>query len=291
MTAPVPASEPRSDFDRALKHAAITGIVTFGMLLPLIGFRTVQNMRNELVLETRPLLLAVFVLIAIAGSLVRLARSHPLAAPPRRRACSGRERAPGALARADREMVHSLRARLRHPLSGDRDLGRRLRRRGEMDRQFRHPDPDLRDAGLGIEHRGRPRRPARSRLCRVLRGRRLFLRAAGQGIRVLVLDPAAARRHPLRLLGHPARLSGAAAARRLSRHRHARLRRDHPADPDQLGGFHRRLCRHQRHPASDIFRHPVQCQRRRLRCGLRPGIHAALSHDLSLLRHSRAWRC
>ena len=55
---------------RALKHAAITGIVTFGMLLPLIGFRTVQDMRNELVLETRPLLLAIFVLIATAGSLV-----------------------------------------------------------------------------------------------------------------------------------------------------------------------------------------------------------------------------
>ena len=70
MTAPVSASEPRIDFNRAVKHAAIAGIVTFGMLLPLIGFRTIQDMRNELVLETRPLLLAIFVLIAIAGSLV-----------------------------------------------------------------------------------------------------------------------------------------------------------------------------------------------------------------------------
>ena len=58
----------------------------------------------------------------------------------------------------------------------------------QVDRQFRHPDPDLRDARLGPEHRGRPRRPARSRLRRVLRGRRLFLRAAGQELRPVVLD-------------------------------------------------------------------------------------------------------
>ena len=70
MTAPSPAVEPRIDFNRALKHAAIAGIVTFGMLLPLIGFRTIQDMRNELVLETRPLMLAIFVLIAMAGSLL-----------------------------------------------------------------------------------------------------------------------------------------------------------------------------------------------------------------------------
>ena len=70
MTAPVPASEPRIDLNRALKQAAIVSIVTFGMLLPLIGFRTVQDMRNELVLETRPLLLAIFVMIAAAGSLL-----------------------------------------------------------------------------------------------------------------------------------------------------------------------------------------------------------------------------
>ncbi len=42
----------------------------------------------------------------------------------------------------------------------------------------RHPDPDLRDARLGPEHRRRPRRPARPRLRRLLRRRRLCLRAA-----------------------------------------------------------------------------------------------------------------
>jgi branched-chain amino acid transport system permease protein len=70
MTAPAPASEPRIDYNRAFKQAAIAGIIAFGMLLPLIGFRTTQDIRNELVLETRPLLLAIFVLIVIAGSLL-----------------------------------------------------------------------------------------------------------------------------------------------------------------------------------------------------------------------------
>ena len=60
--------------------------------------------------------------------------------------------------------------------------------RAQVDRQFRHPDPDLRHARLGPEHRRRPRRPARSRLRRLLRGRRLFLRAARQDIRPVVLD-------------------------------------------------------------------------------------------------------
>lgn len=70
MTAPVPASEPRIDIIRALKHAAVSGLVAFGLLLPLVGFRTVTDMRNELVLETRPLLLATFVLLAMACSLL-----------------------------------------------------------------------------------------------------------------------------------------------------------------------------------------------------------------------------
>jgi branched-chain amino acid transport system permease protein len=70
MTAPSSASEPRIDYNRAFKQAAIAGIVAFGMLLPLIGFRTIQDIRNELVLETRPLLLAIFVLLVMAGSLL-----------------------------------------------------------------------------------------------------------------------------------------------------------------------------------------------------------------------------
>ena len=86
----------------------------------------------------------------------------------------------------------------------------RAGRLAEMDQQLRRPDPDLRHAGLGTEHRGRPRRPARSRLRRVLRGRRLFLRAALDHFRPVVLDLPAARRHSRRDVGRHSRLSGAA---------------------------------------------------------------------------------
>src|SRR3989475_2127074 len=52
---------------RALRQAAITGLIAFGLLLPLIGFNTVQNIRNELILETRWPLLAAMVAIIAGG--------------------------------------------------------------------------------------------------------------------------------------------------------------------------------------------------------------------------------
>ena len=58
---------------------------------------------------------------------------------------------------------------------------------------------------------------------------------------LLLLDPDAGRRHPRGLLGHYPRFSRPAAARRLPRHRHARLRRDHPPRADQLEGLLERL--------------------------------------------------
>ena len=61
---------------------------------------------------------------------------------------------------------------------------------------------------------------------------------------------------PRGALGHHARLPGAAAARRLSRHRDAGLRRDHPPGADQLGRPHQRLRRHFRHPAPELLRPP-----------------------------------
>jgi branched-chain amino acid transport system permease protein len=60
---PHPATRP--NIARAVKDAAITALVTFALFLPLIGFKTVQNMRNELELETRfPLLLSIVAVIA-----------------------------------------------------------------------------------------------------------------------------------------------------------------------------------------------------------------------------------
>ncbi|MEA2906830.1 MAG: branched-chain amino acid transport system permease protein [Alphaproteobacteria bacterium] len=58
-------SPARPDLARAWRDAAFAGLLTFGLFLPLIGFDTVQNIRNELVLETRwPLLLAMVALVA-----------------------------------------------------------------------------------------------------------------------------------------------------------------------------------------------------------------------------------
>jgi branched-chain amino acid transport system permease protein len=51
----------------ALKDAAFAGLLAFGLFLPLIGFQTVQNMRNELELVTRWPLLLIFVAI-VAGA-------------------------------------------------------------------------------------------------------------------------------------------------------------------------------------------------------------------------------
>jgi branched-chain amino acid transport system permease protein len=61
-----PPRSARVDFGRALRQSAITGLITFGLFLPLIGFNTVQNIHNELVLETRWPLLAASV-AAVAG--------------------------------------------------------------------------------------------------------------------------------------------------------------------------------------------------------------------------------
>jgi branched-chain amino acid transport system permease protein len=64
----------RVNVARALRDAALTALIAFALLLPLVGFKTIQNMRNELELETRlPLLLSIVAVIAAArlfGSLV-----------------------------------------------------------------------------------------------------------------------------------------------------------------------------------------------------------------------------
>jgi branched-chain amino acid transport system permease protein len=70
MAAEANNSAPRSDLLRALRLAALTGLVAFGLLLPLIAFRAVHDIRNELVLETRWPLFATFVAIAFAARLL-----------------------------------------------------------------------------------------------------------------------------------------------------------------------------------------------------------------------------
>jgi branched-chain amino acid transport system permease protein len=63
----LPDTGARTNVARALKDGAITAAIAFALLLPLIGFKTVQNMRNELELETRfPLLLTIVAIITAA---------------------------------------------------------------------------------------------------------------------------------------------------------------------------------------------------------------------------------
>ena len=57
----------RVDILRALREALLAGLIALGLFLPLIGLNTVQNIHNELVLETRWPLLAVLVAIIAGG--------------------------------------------------------------------------------------------------------------------------------------------------------------------------------------------------------------------------------
>ena len=65
-----PAQSQRIDLPRALRETAFTALIACGLFLPLIGFVTVTDMRNELVLDTRWELLAVFVAIVAGGRLM-----------------------------------------------------------------------------------------------------------------------------------------------------------------------------------------------------------------------------
>ena len=139
------AQDPRVDKVRALRDAGITALLAFGLFLPLIGFQTVTNVRNDLILTTRwPLLFAIVAFVGfgrLAYSLVVFPRLH--ASAPKS------ESARPAWRVTVWTMVHPVCDRVRRCVSRNRHCHCRLRSRGKVDRQFRHPDPDLRDARLG----------------------------------------------------------------------------------------------------------------------------------------------
>jgi branched-chain amino acid transport system permease protein len=57
----------RVDVFGALRDAAFTGLMALGLFLPLIGFQTITNIRDELILATRwPLLLAFVAITAVS---------------------------------------------------------------------------------------------------------------------------------------------------------------------------------------------------------------------------------
>ena len=119
--------------------------------------------------------------------------------------------------------------------------------------RYRDADFDLHHARLGLECGRRARWPARSRLRRLLRGRRLQLRADLNTNGLVLLGLPAACRLLRSTLGHDAWFPCPAPSRRLFGHRDARLWRDHPHRPHQLAKLDRRPERHQPHPAPHLF--------------------------------------
>ncbi|HET7382895.1 MAG TPA: high-affinity branched-chain amino acid ABC transporter permease LivM [Pseudolabrys sp.] len=60
------AQDKRVDTTRAIRDAGVTALLAFGLFLPLVGFETVTNVRNDLILTTRwPLLLAIVVIVGL----------------------------------------------------------------------------------------------------------------------------------------------------------------------------------------------------------------------------------
>jgi branched-chain amino acid transport system permease protein len=76
----VPMQVSRIDAVRALRDASWTALLAFGLFLPLIGFVTVQNMDQQLGLDTRFGLLAAFVAVVFAGRLAYSLAIAPLLA-------------------------------------------------------------------------------------------------------------------------------------------------------------------------------------------------------------------
>jgi branched-chain amino acid transport system permease protein len=59
------AQSKRVDVTRAFRDAGVTALLAFGLFLPLVGFQTTTDIRNDLILQTRwPLL---FALVGIVG--------------------------------------------------------------------------------------------------------------------------------------------------------------------------------------------------------------------------------
>jgi branched-chain amino acid transport system permease protein len=81
----------RPDLVHSLKQAIVAALIAFGILLPLVGFSTIQDIRNALILGTRFHLL--FILVAlIAGA--RFVQSFAILPWLARRAAARRTRAP-----------------------------------------------------------------------------------------------------------------------------------------------------------------------------------------------------
>src|SRR5712672_349063 len=78
MPSAAPPSTSRPAMQQALRHTGVTALLAFGLFLPLIGFDTATNIRNELVLETRWSFLLTLVAIIAGLRFLQLAVVAPL---------------------------------------------------------------------------------------------------------------------------------------------------------------------------------------------------------------------
>ena len=74
-----PGKAPASLLGQAIKEAVFTGLLTFGLFLLYIGFKTDQDISNALIIYGRPGLLAIFVGIAAVGRFLMVLFVHPWA--------------------------------------------------------------------------------------------------------------------------------------------------------------------------------------------------------------------
>ncbi|ASY57557.1 high-affinity branched-chain amino acid ABC transporter permease LivM [Sinorhizobium sp. CCBAU 05631] len=62
---------------RALREAVFSGLITLGLFVLFVGLKTDQNIRNELILNQRWGLLAIFVVVAMVGRFLMVAYVQP----------------------------------------------------------------------------------------------------------------------------------------------------------------------------------------------------------------------
>jgi branched-chain amino acid transport system permease protein len=80
MSSTSSSSNGESRIPGALRDALFTGVIAFGLFFLLVGFKTDQNIRNELILVQRWGLVAILVLLAMAGRFVMSAYLQPMMA-------------------------------------------------------------------------------------------------------------------------------------------------------------------------------------------------------------------
>ena len=73
-------AEAPTDLSKAVREALYAGLISFGLFVLLIGIKTDQNIRNELILVPRWGLLAIIVLLTMAGRFLFVAYLRPFLA-------------------------------------------------------------------------------------------------------------------------------------------------------------------------------------------------------------------